>query len=56
MIKRMSWREKWEMREVILIQPGQKNPSLSVLERPLEINKSRSGKGVSSHELMLNDE
>lgn len=26
MIKRMSWREKWEMGEMLLIQPGQKNP------------------------------
>lgn len=55
MIKRMSWRQKWEMRSDIDSTRPKASLTVSV-GRALRDQPVQSGKGVSSHELMLNDE
>lgn len=55
MIKRTSWREKWEMRSDI--DSTRPTASLTVsVGRALRDQPGRNGKEVSSQELMLNDE
>jgi hypothetical protein len=56
MIKRMSWREKWDTEDVTLISPGHRILDCQHGKGPQRpASRSGSGKEASSHELMWNE-